>query len=57
MQVSIRMTAAEEAAFRAEHALEDGDSTRACLIDVVIVELGGLGDERRWWDATAVRCS
>lgn len=54
-QMRIRMELDEQAAFRAEHALEGGDSTRARPIDVVTVELAGLGEDRGRWDATAVR--
>ncbi|MDA2805688.1 hypothetical protein [Nocardiopsis suaedae] len=54
MQVNIRMTEDQEAAFRVEHGLEHSDSTRERLATMLADELGGLGAEYGWWDADAV---
>ncbi|GAA0989281.1 hypothetical protein GCM10009551_045940 [Nocardiopsis tropica] len=47
--VRIRMTDTERAAYRAEHALADGESTRDRLAAGVQVELDGLGAGAGWW--------
>ena len=45
----IRMTDAERAAYRSEHAIADGDPTRAGLIGTAQTEIDGLGSSSGWW--------
>lgn len=53
--IRVPMTAEQEAAYRADHAMSPDDSTRARLIETVHETLDGTGHLSGWWGEVTVR--